>query len=112
MTETRKRLSFSCCFASLLVLSGCATNSGNQHFSMSLLPPAPKQAVAASVVDSVQVSQPVTVSESPVFLKASVQMPPKPSQVDMRIRRVDERFSAGRKAYQEGDLLDSERRVR
>jgi membrane-bound lytic murein transglycosylase D len=105
MTETRKRLSFSCCFASLLVLSGCVPNSGNQHFSMSLLPPAPKQAVAASVVDSVQVSQPVTVSESPVFLKASVQMPPKPSQVDMRIRRVDERFSAGRKAYQEGDLL-------
>ena len=71
---------------------------------MSFMPPAPKQAVASAVVDTPQVTQRVTVAESPVFLKASLHLPPKPSQTDMRLRRADDRFAAGKKAYQDGDL--------
>ena len=105
MIETRKRIAFCCCSVSLLALTGCATSSNNQQFTMTFMPPAPKQAVASASVENLQVRQPVTVAESPVFVKASVQLPPKPSQTDMRLRRADERFSAGRRAYQDGDLF-------
>jgi len=71
---------------------------------MSFMPPAPKQAVASAVVDTLQVTPPVTVAESPVFLKDSLHLPPKPSPTDMRLRRAEDRFSAGKRAYQEGDL--------
>ena len=105
MIETRKRIAFCYCSVSFLVLTGCATSSNNQQFTMTFMPPAPKQAVASASVENLQVRQPVTVAESPVFVKASVQLPPKPSQTDMRLRRADERFAAGRRAYQDGDLF-------
>jgi membrane-bound lytic murein transglycosylase D len=105
MIETRKRLK--CCFCSLtvLLLSGCAGSTTNQRFVMNFMPPAPKQAVASSVVDTPQVTPAVSVAESPLYLTSTLQLPPKPSQVDVRLRQVDERFSAGKKAYQDGDIL-------
>ena len=44
-------------------------------------------------------------ADSPLYLKSTLQLPPKPSQVDVRLRQVDERFSAGKKAYQDGNIL-------
>jgi len=71
---------------------------------MSFMPPAPKQAVASAVVDTPQVVETVKITATPVFMKASLQVPPKPSQTDMRVRRADERFYAGKKAYLDGEL--------
>ena len=105
MIETRKRLI--CCFSSVsfLFLSGCAGSSTNQRFVLDFMPPAPKQVVASSVVDTPQVSPVLSVADSPLYLKSTLQLPPKPSQVDVRLRQVDERFSAGKKAYQDGNIL-------
>ena len=107
MIETRKRLI--CCFCSIsaLVLSGCANSTTNQRLIMDFMPPAPKQAVASSVVDTPQVVPALSVAESPVFLKSTLQLPPKPSVVDIRLRQSHERFSAGKKAYQDGDILSA-----
>ncbi|HYP09522.1 MAG TPA: transglycosylase SLT domain-containing protein [Bryobacteraceae bacterium] len=71
---------------------------------MDFMPAAPKQAIASSVIDSPQVVPVVTVAESPSYLKSTLQLPPKPTAVDVRLRQVDERFSAGKKAYQDGDI--------
>ena len=67
MTETRKRLSFWLCSVSVLVLSGCATGSNSQHFTVSLMPPAPRQVVASAVVDAPEVTAPTKISETPIF---------------------------------------------
>ena len=72
-----------------------------------VMPPAPKQAVSSEVSDTPQVAARFTVTNSPLFLKANPQLPPKPSQTDARIRRADERLAAGRKAYQNGDLINA-----
>lgn len=107
MTRTRKRLTCCFCSLSLLFLSGCVPSSSSQRFTMSFMPPAPKQAVQSEASDIPQVSARLTVAESPSYLKSSPLLPPKPSQTDARIRRADERLTAGKKAYQEGDLLDA-----
>jgi membrane-bound lytic murein transglycosylase D len=105
MTETRKRISFLYCSVSALFLSGCATGSNSQRFTVSLMPPAPPQVVASAVVDEPEVTAPAKISETPIFLNASLHVPPRPSQTDVRIRRADERFAVGKRAYQDGDLL-------
>jgi membrane-bound lytic murein transglycosylase D len=105
MTETRKRISFLYCSVSALFLSGCATGSNSQRFTVSLMPPAPPQVVASAVVDEPEVTAPAKISEAPIFLNASLHVPPRPSQTDVRIRRADERFAVGKRAYQDGDLL-------
>jgi membrane-bound lytic murein transglycosylase D len=103
MTETRKRLSICICSLSILFSVGC-TGSNNQRFTVSFMPPAPKQVVASAVSDNLPVSEPAKITETPVFLKASLQVPPRPSQSDVRVLRAAERFQVGRRAYQEGDL--------
>ena len=72
------------------------------------MPPAPKQVVASEVSIHLQVIAVLTVADSPLYLKASPQLPPKPSQTDARIRRAEERFAAGKKAYQDGDIVTQE----
>lgn len=105
MIQTRKRLSFWLCSVSVLVLSGCAAGPSSQHFTVSLMPPAPQQVVASAVADSPEVTSPQKISEAPIFLKASLQVPPRPSQTDVRIRRAEERFATGKRAYHDGDLF-------
>src|SRR3712207_5024533 len=109
MTETRKRLAFCFCSVSLVILSGCAGNHSHQRFAIALMPPAPAQAVSSPVADTPQVVPTVTVSESPKFLNSRPQLPPKPTLVDIRLRHVDERYSAGKKAYQNGDISAARR---
>lgn len=104
MTETRKRLSSCICSVSILLLTGCV-GSNNQRFTVSMMPPTPKQVVAsATIIDDSKFREPPKINETPVFLKASLHVPPRPSQSDMRVLRASERFAAGRRAYQQGEL--------
>jgi membrane-bound lytic murein transglycosylase D len=107
MTRTRKRLTCCFCSVSLILLSGCVSSSSSQRFTMSFMPPAPKQVGKPEVSDTPQVTARLTVAESPLFLKSTPQLPPKPSQTDARIRRAEERLAAGRKSYQSGDLTSA-----
>ncbi|HLJ15038.1 MAG TPA: transglycosylase SLT domain-containing protein [Bryobacteraceae bacterium] len=43
-------------------------------------------------------------SEAPNLITASLSVPPRPSDTDLRIRRADQHYDAGRKAYEEGNL--------
>ena len=106
MTRTRKRLQIVFCSASLLVLSSCvSSSSNNQRFTLSFLPPAPKQPIQSNSLDAPQMTAALTVSSAPVFVNPALQVPPKPSLTDMRIRHADERLAAGKRAYQDGNLL-------
>lgn len=88
---------------SLAILTSC-TPAYNQKFGMSFLPPSPRQ-----VVTSVPLLQPpkaepnLFLSESAAALKPNLQISPKPTQVDLIVRRAEERFQDGKRLYLAGD---------
>ncbi|MEJ7605362.1 MAG: transglycosylase SLT domain-containing protein [Bryobacteraceae bacterium] len=44
---------------------------------------------------------------SPTFLKPRIQMPPRPTATDQRLRRAEEHFQKGKKLYLEGGSVDA-----
>src|SRR5688572_32535891 len=103
MTPRQNGFFFCFCLLTLLVLTGCATTS-SQSFMLAFLPPAPRQAVTnASAVEPPTVPANLYLTDSPSFLRPNLQIPPKPSQADIRIRKAEERFQAGRGLYLSGD---------
>lgn len=103
MTGSHHGLRLALGLITCLFLCGCASNSP-QRFSMSFLPPAPRQAIPnAALVEAPSVPSNSYIAESPFFMRAKLDLPPRPSQVDMRIRRADERFLAGKRLYDVGD---------
>src|SRR5262245_11067497 len=104
MTLRQNGFFFCSLVLSLLFLTSCATTS-SQTFVMSFLPPAPRQAVAmAPMTEAPEISGNLYLTDSPYFLKANLQVPPKPSQADLKIRKAEERFQAGKGLYQSGDI--------
>jgi len=71
---------------------------------MSFLPSAPKQSSAVSTLAEAPVVTANPYLSESAYLKPNVTIPPKPSQVDIRIRRADERFADGRRLFTLGDL--------
>jgi membrane-bound lytic murein transglycosylase D len=70
---------------------------------MSFLPPAPRPVVLAdSTTDAPVVQSNLYLPETPSFMRPTLQVPPKPSQVDMRIRQAEDRFQSGKTKYQAG----------
>jgi membrane-bound lytic murein transglycosylase D len=91
-------------FLTILFLTSCATTS-SQSFMMSFLPPAPRQAVtAAAAVEAPVISSNLYLTDTPSFLKPNLEVPARPSQADLRIRRADDKFRSGKSLYQAGDI--------
>jgi membrane-bound lytic murein transglycosylase D len=42
-----------------------------------------------------------------LFLSPNLEIPPRPSDVDMRIRRADDRFRRGKQMYDQGDVVEA-----
>src|SRR5688500_12292005 len=104
MTCSQKRLFLTSVFVSVCFTSGCVS-TGPQRFGMSFLPPATRQAASSpAVLEAPTVQANPYLSDSQLFVKANLEIPPRPSQVDMRLRRSEERFATGRKLYERGDL--------
>ena len=104
MTRSQKRWFLTSVFVSVCFTSGCVT-TGPQRFGMSFLPPATRQAISSpALLDAPVVQANSYLSESQLFVKAKLDIPPRPSQVDMRIRRSEERFAAGRKLFDQGNI--------
>jgi membrane-bound lytic murein transglycosylase D len=104
MTRRQNGFFLCCCLITFLVLTGCATTS-SQSFIMSFLPPAPRPVVAAAVtLEPPVVPQNPYLTETPSFLRASLQIPPRPSEADLRIRRAEQRFQSGKSLYLAGDI--------
>src|SRR5687767_12444951 len=104
MAFCEKRLKVASGLAVVVFSSGCAT-PGAQRFGMSFLPPAPRQTtqVVAVTVEAPAVPTNKWITESHTFLKPAIEFPPRPSQVDLRMRRAEERFNRGRDFYNQGN---------
>jgi membrane-bound lytic murein transglycosylase D len=104
MTSRQNGISLCCCLITIVFSTGCATTS-SQSFIMSFLPPAPRQSVlAASSLEPPVVSSNPFLSDTPLFLKPILHVPPKPSEADQRIRRAEQRFESGKSLYLAGDV--------
>jgi membrane-bound lytic murein transglycosylase D len=105
MTCSRKRIFLTSVFVSVCTTTGCVS-TGSQRFGLSFLPPAARPTIytpAPHEAPSVRANPYVT--ESQLFVKPNLQIPPRPSQVDVRIRRSDERFSEGKRLFEQGDVV-------
>lgn len=102
MTRSHSGLRLSLGLISFLVLSGCASNSP-QKLTMSFLPPSPRYAVSAGTLEAPTVPPNPFVTQSPTFLRPNLELPPQPTLVDTRLRKADEHFENGRRAYRSGD---------
>jgi len=71
---------------------------------MSFLPQAPKQPTAVSTLAEAPVVTANPYLTESAYLKPNLTIPPKPSQVDIRIRRADERFSNGKRLFSKADF--------
>src|SRR3954451_24726427 len=89
---------------SLGFLTSC-TPAYNQKFAMSFLPPAPRNAVQwTPLADSGPKVEPnLYLSDSASFLKITSRSTSASTQVDVRIRRAEERFQEGKRLYAKGD---------
>ncbi|MBC8164248.1 MAG: transglycosylase SLT domain-containing protein [Bryobacteraceae bacterium] len=70
---------------------------------MSFLPPAPKSSTPAQI-EAPHVAANPYFTESSAFLKPNLEIPPRPSQVDVRIRHADERLASGKRLFNQGDI--------
>jgi membrane-bound lytic murein transglycosylase D len=71
---------------------------------MSFLPPAPRQSfTASSHLEAPSVAANPFLTESSSFLNPNLAIPPRPSQVDARIRHAEERFANAKRLYAQGD---------
>lgn len=104
MVFCKKRLKLASVAAVVVVSSSCTT-PGAQRFGMSFLPPAPRQTGQVLQV-KMEAPPPAAnkwITESHAFLKPTIEFPPRPSQVDLRIRRADDRFNRGRDYFNQGN---------
>src|SRR5688572_25279075 len=104
MTPRQNGFFFCFCLLTLLVLTSCATTS-SQSFMLAFLPPAPGQRLAsAPALEAPAIPANLYLTDSPSFLKPNLQVPPKPSRADLRIRSAEERFQYGKGRYLAGDV--------
>lgn len=92
-------------------LTGCATGgpTPGQIFRNSFLPPAPKRPAVAEAL-----AEPPRLEANPFLKRAPgtavlAEILPKPTETDFRLKSSEDRFEAGRKAYQEGRYDDARR---
>jgi membrane-bound lytic murein transglycosylase D len=72
---------------------------------MSFLPPAPRPAgLPEPEIDPPTIVATLDLNDVPSFLKPNLQLPPRPSAADLRIRRAEDHFQEGRRLYQSGDM--------
>jgi membrane-bound lytic murein transglycosylase D len=77
---------------------------------MSFLPPAPRTAVLVDpVAEAPRVEANLYLPSTPTFVNPTLRVPPRPTVADMRIKRAEEKYNAGRRLYDEGRAEDARR---
>ena len=91
-----------------IALSSCATTAPPKQFRTFFVPPA---RAGATQGDSVLIEPPnVTLAyanEAPLVTSSSLPSFSRPSDVDFLIKKADDRFASGKRAFQEGRTADS-----
>lgn len=96
----------------IVFLAGCATTARSQQFRTFFVPPAkPVKTQVDPVTDppSIPSASSNLYSYEIPSLAASLPVLPRPTDADLLLRRSDDRFLAGKKAFQEGHLEDARR---
>ena len=92
----------------VIALSSCATTAPPQQFRTFFVPPA---RAGAALGDPALIEPPnVTLAyanEAPIVTSSSLPSFSRPSDVDFLIKKADDRFAAGKRAFQEGRTADS-----
>ena len=93
--------------AFLFVSAGCAP-ARNQQFRTSFLPPLPRadEGDAGADINEPVVDSDYFIHETPNLVPAAA-VPPRIPIVDERLRRAEDQFEAGKRAYQQGRLEDA-----
>jgi hypothetical protein len=86
-------------------LSSCATTSSTKEFRTFFVPPAPPGTPAPVTIDPPNVTL-AYANETP-NLPTSLPSVVRPSDVDFLIKKADDRFAAGKRAFQEGRTDDA-----
>ena len=84
------------------LLAGCIS-SKPQAFKLSFLPSTP-EVVEPTYEEPPRLEPSLYSSERPDLLQHALNSVPRPPEIDGRIVRAEDRFEAGRKLYQQGDL--------
>jgi membrane-bound lytic murein transglycosylase D len=104
---TKRLRLFFFCLAVLLAggYAGC-TPAQNHQFRMAFMPPAPRGAVPPEVSppEPPPLEPDYYSHETPILLDLTKDLPSRSSRMDLLIIRADERFRAGKKAYEAGDM--------
>src|SRR5579884_3060180 len=90
--------------------AGCAQSK--LQFRTSFLPPAPPAADDAEIVvtSEPRLDPGLYMRETPDVIPAAAKLtPPRPPEVEIRMRDAEERFEAGKRAYQQGDMAQARR---
>jgi len=92
----------------VIALSSCASTTPPKQFRTFFVPPA---RAGAPQGDPVLIEPPnVTLAyanEAPLVTSSSLPFLSRPSDVDFLIKKADDRFASGKRAYQEGRIADS-----
>jgi membrane-bound lytic murein transglycosylase D len=91
-------------------LASCATTTPPQQFRTFFLPPPahPAATVAEPILEPPAPGSNLYANETPI-LTTSLPALPRPSDVDFLLKRADDRFASGKRAYQEGRVDDARR---
>ena len=103
MTFSRHCKSSCIALVSTAFLTSC-TPVYNQKFGMSFLPPSPHQATMP-VYEPVKLETNLYLADTSSLpnLRPTFEVAPRPTQIDARIRRAEERFQEGKRLYQSGN---------
>src|SRR5450631_3417221 len=92
----------------IVALCSCATTTPPRQFRTSFVPPA---RTGAPLGDPVLIEPPnmtlAYANETPLITSSSLPSFSRPSDVDFLIKKADDRFASGKRAYQEGRTADS-----
>jgi len=101
MTKSHRILTLCCTVSASALLSGCIATRP-QTFANSFLPAAPA-ATVAEVEEPPHISPNLYAGEKPQ-LTTPIMAAAAQSDAEVRVKRADERFDAGKRLYQQGDL--------
>ncbi len=92
----------------VIALSSCATTTSPKQFRTFFVPPAKAGAAQANpaVIEPPNVTL-AYANEAPNITSSSLPSFSRPSDVDFLIKKADDRFASGKRAYQEGRTSDS-----
>src|SRR5437879_5791931 len=110
--DTRGRVQAALVVGGLLFLASCVTTSRPQQFHTFFVPPAPAVAPPdESPIEPPRLGTDLYAGEVPSLTTSLPSLPslPRPSETDLLIKTAEDRFAAGKRAFQEGRSDDAQR---